>query len=97
MQDEIFGPVVAISKFKTAEEAVEKAHLTKYGLGAAVFTKDMSRAIKISNSLKAGTVWGLKLMLKELMKNHMVLSLRKMQLSMQQKLDLNDPYFYQKK
>ncbi|CAJ0765281.1 2847_t:CDS:2, partial [Entrophospora sp. SA101] len=54
---EIFGPVVAISKFKTAEEAVEKAHLTKYGLGAAVFTKDMSRAIKISNSLKAGTVW----------------------------------------
>ncbi|CAJ0828972.1 9079_t:CDS:2 [Entrophospora sp. SA101] len=56
-KDEIFGPVVAISKFKTAEEAVEKAHLTKYGLGAAVFTKDMSRAIKISNSLKAGTVW----------------------------------------
>lgn len=59
MQDEIFGPVVAISKFKTAEEAIEKAHLTKYGLGAAVFTKDMSRAIKFSNLLKAGTVWGL--------------------------------------
>ena len=39
----------------------------------------------------------LKVILKELMKNHTVLSLRKMQLSMQQKLDLNDPYFYQKK
>ena len=58
MQEKIFGPVVAISKFKTAEEAVEKAHLTKYGLAAAVFTKDISKAFKISNSLKAGTVWG---------------------------------------
>ncbi|KAG9302951.1 hypothetical protein G9A89_022368 [Geosiphon pyriformis] len=57
MQEEIFGPVVAIAKFKTAEEVIEKAHLTKYGLAAAVFTKDITRAIKISNALKAGTVW----------------------------------------
>ncbi|CAG8804357.1 13465_t:CDS:2, partial [Dentiscutata erythropus] len=57
MQEEIFGPVVAIAKFKTVEEVIEKAHLTKYGLAAAVFTKDMTRAIKISNVLKAGTVW----------------------------------------
>ncbi|KAG9298799.1 hypothetical protein G9A89_015820 [Geosiphon pyriformis] len=57
MQEEIFGPVVAIAKFKTVEEALEKAHITKYGLAAAVFTKDVTQAIKISNSLKAGTVW----------------------------------------
>jgi len=57
MQEEIFGPVVAISKFKTVEEAIEKAHITKYGLAAAVFTKDISKAIKISKSLKAGTIW----------------------------------------
>ncbi|RIB06531.1 aldehyde dehydrogenase domain-containing protein [Gigaspora rosea] len=57
MQEEIFGPVVAIAKFKTIDEVIEKAHLTKYGLAAAVFTKDISRAIKISNTLRAGTVW----------------------------------------
>ncbi|CAG8550701.1 16958_t:CDS:2, partial [Racocetra persica] len=60
MQEEIFGPVVAIAKFKTVDEVIEKAHLTNYGLAAAVFTKDISRAIKISNALKAGTVWGYK-------------------------------------
>ncbi|CAG8788213.1 726_t:CDS:2, partial [Racocetra persica] len=57
MQDEIFGPVVAISKFSTVEEVIEKAHLTKYGLAAAVFTKDITKAIKLSNELRAGTVW----------------------------------------
>ncbi|CAG8435730.1 1498_t:CDS:2 [Ambispora gerdemannii] len=57
MQEEIFGPVVAIARFKTVEEVIEKAHLTKYGLAAAVFTKDVTRAIKISNALKAGSVW----------------------------------------
>ncbi|CAG8439127.1 4380_t:CDS:2 [Diversispora eburnea] len=55
MQEEIFGPVVAISKFNTIEEVIEKAHMTTFGLAAAVFTKDISRAIKISNELKAGT------------------------------------------
>ncbi|CAG8553061.1 23699_t:CDS:2 [Dentiscutata erythropus] len=60
MQEEIFGPVVAIAKFKTVEEVIEKAHLTNYGLAAAVFTKNLSRAIKISNTLRAGTVWGYK-------------------------------------
>ncbi|CAG8581745.1 2425_t:CDS:2 [Racocetra fulgida] len=60
MQEEIFGPVVVITKFKTVDEVIEKAHLTNYGLAAAVFTKDLSRAIKISNALKAGTVWGYK-------------------------------------
>lgn len=58
MQEEIFGPVAAISKFSTVEEVIEKAHLTKYGLAAAVFTKDITRALKISKELNAGTVWG---------------------------------------
>ncbi|RHZ74858.1 hypothetical protein Glove_219g79 [Diversispora epigaea] len=57
MQEEIFGPVAAISKFNTIEEVIEKAHMTTFGLVAAIFTKDTSRAIKISNELKAGTVW----------------------------------------
>ncbi|CAB4387925.1 putative aldehyde dehydrogenase [Rhizophagus irregularis] len=57
MQEEIFGPVAAISKFSTVEEVIEKAHLTRYGLAAAVFTKDITRALKISKELNAGTVW----------------------------------------
>ncbi|KAI9318673.1 aldehyde dehydrogenase domain-containing protein [Dichotomocladium elegans] len=57
MQEEIFGPVVAIQKFKTIEEAVELAHDTTYGLAAAVFTTNISTAIKVSNQLEAGTVW----------------------------------------
>ncbi|CAG8475399.1 3103_t:CDS:2 [Ambispora leptoticha] len=57
MREEIFGPVVAISKINSMEDAIEKAHLTEYGLAAAVFTKDVTRAIKVANSLKAGTVW----------------------------------------
>ncbi|CAG8511684.1 10939_t:CDS:2 [Ambispora gerdemannii] len=57
MQEEIFGPVVAIAKFKTVEEAIEKGNLTRYGLAAAIFTKDVTRAFKLSNALKAGTVW----------------------------------------
>lgn len=59
MQEEIFGPVAAISKFSTVEEVIEKAHLTRYGLAAAVFTKDITRALKISKELNAGTVWGI--------------------------------------
>jgi len=57
MQEEIFGPVAAISKFSTEEEVLEKAHSTKYGLVAGVFTKDITRAIKFSNELNAGTVY----------------------------------------
>jgi aldehyde dehydrogenase (NAD+) len=59
MQEEIFGPVAAISKFSTVEEVIEKAHLTRFGLAAAVFTKDITRALKISNQLNAGTIWGI--------------------------------------
>lgn len=57
MQEEIFGPVCAISKFKDIEDVVDKAHDTTYGLAAAVHTTNLNTAIKVSNMLNAGTVW----------------------------------------
>ncbi|XP_070543502.1 aldehyde dehydrogenase 1A1-like [Ptychodera flava] len=56
-QEEIFGPVQCILKFKSSDEVIERANNTKYGLAAAVFTKDIDKAIKVSNSIDAGTVW----------------------------------------
>uniref|UniRef100_A0A673B7M0 aldehyde dehydrogenase (NAD(+)) n=1 Tax=Sphaeramia orbicularis TaxID=375764 RepID=A0A673B7M0_9TELE len=56
-REEIFGPVMQILKFKTIEEVVERANDTKYGLAAAVFTKDIDKANYVSNALRAGTVW----------------------------------------
>jgi len=57
VKEEIFGPVTCALKFKTLEEAVERANNTSYGLAAAVFTKDLKTAIKVQNALQAGTVW----------------------------------------
>ncbi|CAO3592383.1 unnamed protein product [Absidia cylindrospora] len=57
VQEEIFGPVVVVSKFKDVEEVIELAHDTTYGLAAAVFTENVTRAIEVSNRLEAGTVW----------------------------------------
>ncbi|PHH88860.1 hypothetical protein CDD83_6960 [Cordyceps sp. RAO-2017] len=57
MQEEIFGPVCAITKFKDEEEAIQLGHETNYGLAAAVHTKDLNTAIRVSNALRAGTVW----------------------------------------
>jgi len=56
-KEEIFGPVQSIFKFKTAEEVVERANKTHYGLAAAVFTNDVTKALTIANSIDAGTVW----------------------------------------
>lgn len=56
-REEIFGPVMQILKFKSLEEVVERANDSKYGLAAAVFTKDIDKANYVSNSLRAGTVW----------------------------------------
>ncbi|EEU36924.1 uncharacterized protein NECHADRAFT_42156 [Fusarium vanettenii 77-13-4] len=57
MQEEIFGPVCSIAKFKDEAEALEMAHDTTYGLAAAVHTQDLNTAIRMSNALQAGTVW----------------------------------------
>lgn len=56
-REEIFGPFVVISTFETEEEAIELANNTVYGLGAAVFTKDLERAHRVAAEIEAGMVW----------------------------------------
>ena len=56
-REEIFGPVMQILKFKTIEEAVDRANNSEYGLGSGVFTNNIDSAIEISNNLRAGSVW----------------------------------------
>jgi len=56
-REEIFGPVMSIFKFKDADEVIRRANSSNYGLAAGVMTKSLDNAIKISNGLRAGTVW----------------------------------------
>jgi acyl-CoA reductase-like NAD-dependent aldehyde dehydrogenase len=56
-REEIFGPVLATLRFKDAEDAVKVGNNTVYGLAAAVWTKDVSKAHRIARAIKAGTVW----------------------------------------
>ena len=56
-REEIFGPVAAAIPFKDETDAVFQGNDTNYGLAAAVWTKDVSRAHKVARKLKAGTVW----------------------------------------
>ena len=55
-QEEIFGPVMTILKFKSIEEVAARANNKMYGLAAAVWTKDISKAHAIADSVRAGTV-----------------------------------------
>jgi len=56
-QEEIFGPVLAVTTFKDEAEALEIANDTLYGLGAGVWSRDGSRAFRMGRRLKAGRVW----------------------------------------
>ena len=56
-REEIFGPVLATIRFKDAEDAVAKGNSTVYGLAAAVWTRDITKAHRIARAIKAGTVW----------------------------------------
>jgi aldehyde dehydrogenase (NAD+) len=56
-REEIFGPVVPIIPFDTEDEAVRLANDTPYGLAAGIQTTNLGRAIRLSDRLKAGTVW----------------------------------------
>jgi len=56
-QEEVFGPVVTITRFKTEEEAIELANDSKYGLGAAIWTADVSRAHRVPERIEAGLCW----------------------------------------
>ncbi|EXB37032.1 Aldehyde dehydrogenase family 2 member C4 [Morus notabilis] len=57
VKDEIFGPVMALMKFKTIEEAITRANDTKYGLAAGIVTKDLNVANTVSRSIRAGIIW----------------------------------------
>ena len=56
-KEEIFGPVMAVLKWTDTEEVIDRANSSDYGLAAAVLTKDLDRAITISNGLRSGVVW----------------------------------------
>ncbi len=56
-QEEIFGPVLAVTTFKTEEEALRIANDTLYGLGAGVWTRDTARTFRMGRGIEAGRVW----------------------------------------
>jgi len=56
-REEIFGPVLSVIEFEDAEEAIRIANDTPYGLAAAVWTRDISKAHLTARALRAGSVW----------------------------------------
>ena len=56
-KEEIFGPVMQILKFKDIDEVIERANNTEYGLGAAVFTKNIDIMHQVTEGVRSGTVW----------------------------------------
>jgi aldehyde dehydrogenase (NAD+) len=57
VKEEIFGPVVTVSKFKTVDEVVALANDSDYGLAAGIHTEDVNKAIDVSNRVHSGTIW----------------------------------------
>lgn len=56
-QEEVFGPVLSVIRFRDEEDALRIANGVRFGLAAAVWTRDMGRALRMSEKLQAGTVW----------------------------------------
>lgn len=56
-QEEIFGPVMSVLKFRDVDEVIARGNRTLYGLAAAVWTKDMQKGLRLAHGLRAGTVW----------------------------------------
>jgi aldehyde dehydrogenase (NAD+) len=56
-QEEIFGPVLSVIKYKDVDDAIAMANDSIYGLGGAVFTRDIPKAIEIAKRIRTGTVW----------------------------------------
>lgn len=56
-REEVFGPVLCVKTFATEEEAIQLANDTRYGLGAAVVSKDLERCERLTKVLQAGVVW----------------------------------------
>ncbi|MHB1807733.1 MAG: aldehyde dehydrogenase family protein [Solirubrobacteraceae bacterium] len=63
VREEIFGPVLVASPYKTVEEAVQRANASEYGLAAGIWTRDLATAHRVAGELRAGTVyvnrWGI--------------------------------------
>ncbi|CCF57479.1 hypothetical protein KAFR_0C04880 [Kazachstania africana CBS 2517] len=57
VKEEIFGPVITITKFKTVDEVIDMANDSEYGLAAGIHTTNINNAIKVADRVKAGTVW----------------------------------------
>ena len=56
-KEEIFGPVLAVTRFKTTSEAVTLANDSMYGLGGAVWSQNIPKAIALAKEVRTGTVW----------------------------------------
>ena len=57
VQEEIFGPVLAVQTFRTVDEAISKANNTPFGLSAGVWSDKGAKVFKVSNQMRAGVVW----------------------------------------
>jgi acyl-CoA reductase-like NAD-dependent aldehyde dehydrogenase len=57
VREEQFGPVLPVLKYKTVDEAIERANNTEYGLCASVWTKNVNKGAEIAEQIEAGTVW----------------------------------------
>ena len=57
MHTELFGPVLSFHTFKNEEEVINLSNETKYGLAAGIFTKNISRALRVSENIRAGIIW----------------------------------------
>jgi len=56
-REEIFGPVLSVIPFKSVEDGIAEGNATTYGLAAAVWTRDVAKALKAARAIRAGTVW----------------------------------------